>query len=216
MGMTQRSFEKKRGRPTRKRNPVLLLSVEGNNKTEKVYFSQFRAQKQGSFRIEFASGSETDPAGMLASLKKDYKKLELSKENDDIACVVLDLDCDAKKASLIQSLSQQKDNSAYLFIVSNPCFEVWFLLHFVFSTKSYLNQNQVLEELRQSDRIPHYKKNSDIAAVLQKYQTNAIHNGNRLKAYHESQHKVWPSTDCNPATDVVMLVEKILEKLNRS
>ena len=41
-------------------------------------------------------------------------------------------------------------------IVSNPCFEIWYLCHFLASTKQYASSNEVLKALQQY--IPEYSK----------------------------------------------------------
>ena len=62
--MADRNFQKKkRNDVKRKRKPVMLITAEGRNKTEKQYFNSFQDQ-HGKYSIRFATGLETDPVGM--------------------------------------------------------------------------------------------------------------------------------------------------------
>lgn len=89
--MADRNFQKKkRNDVKRKRKPVMLITAEGRNKTEKQYFNSFQDQ-HGKYSIRFATGLETDPVGMLKAMEKAWKKNELSEKDGDKAYIVLGL-----------------------------------------------------------------------------------------------------------------------------
>jgi hypothetical protein len=68
--LPDRNFQKKkRNDVKRKRKPVMLITAEGRNKTEKQYFSSFQDQ-HGKYSIRFAAEFETDPVGMLKAMEK--------------------------------------------------------------------------------------------------------------------------------------------------
>jgi len=79
----------------------------------------------------------------------------LKSENRDMAFVVPDSDRSDRK-KIINRLSGNP-----LFIVSNPCFEVWFLLHFGYSTHAFQNNDEVLRNLRK--KLPGHKKSLDVS-----------------------------------------------------
>ena len=57
---------------------VVLIAVEGNNKTEKLYFKHFDDGKK-SYVIKIAQGNYTDPLNLISSLANaisNAKKLE--------------------------------------------------------------------------------------------------------------------------------------------
>ena len=56
----------KRGKQTRKRNPIVLYAAEGDNKTESTYLQNF--QKRNGIHIVQASGNRTDPVKMMNHL----------------------------------------------------------------------------------------------------------------------------------------------------
>ena len=89
----------------------MLITGEGKNKTEQLYFSSFNEQ-HGNYVIRFVkTGLDTDPSRMLRSMKKAWTANGLNTKNGDKAYIVLDLDCDPQK---IQKIS----NSLYLILAS--------------------------------------------------------------------------------------------------
>ena len=89
-----------------------------------------------------------------------WKELDLSPEKGDRGFIILDMDNDEVKAAAIRELIQANDINSIEFIVSNPTFEVWFLMHFKYTTKEYLNGDAVIRDLKKC--VPGYEKNKDI------------------------------------------------------
>ena len=203
--MSRQFSSKKRNSKTRKPKPLIVIIAEGKNVTETNYFKSFQNQ-YASYNIKLLSvGHETDPKNMLERIENYWQKQELNTENGDMAFVVLDLDCDEKKANLIKRLASKNVNSR--FIVSNPCFEVWFLLHYKYSTHSYLNGSELIGELKEF--IPDYDKTMDVSELLYNNIDAAISNAYKLKNHYDSLGNKWPSNDCNPRTDVPIIIEYI-------
>ena len=205
-----RSFsKKKRGSENRRRKPVILIIAEGRNVTESLYFKSFQEQRS-DFNIKILRpGHVTDPNGMLQKLLGYWEQYEMDGDNGDKAFIVLDLDCNSEKGKQIRKL-ECKSNAAQ-FIVSNPCFEVWFLLHFRYSAKSYRIGNQAVQELR--NYIPKYEKNLDVAPLLADKLDTAMNNAAKLTKYYADN--VWPSDSCNPRTDVPIIIDAIFNELKR-
>ena len=80
---------KRRNTGNRKRKRIILLAVEGNNKTETNYFRGFNSKDT---KIIFASGNDTDPINMANSLVEDYTSNDLDSELGDAAFCVVDGD----------------------------------------------------------------------------------------------------------------------------
>ncbi len=91
-------------------------------------------------------------------------------------------------------------------ITSVPCFEIWLLLHFIFTTKPYSapleesNADLVIKDLK--DYLPNYEKGSngiffDVADKI----NIAIQNAKQLEKFNEKS-----GTD-NPSTKIYVLVE---------
>lgn len=78
---------KKRGQVTRKRKPVILISTEGKNKTEEIYFNNFKLNKK--YSIIYSKGNYTDPVNMVNTLQKDIKKMNYKKDMEILPIVYL-------------------------------------------------------------------------------------------------------------------------------
>ena len=193
--------DKSRGKPQRKRKPVVLLIAEGQNKTEKLYFQHF-CTPESKYAVKVVSRGETGPQGMLDSLQRECMENDVSAK-DDIAGIILDLDCNEERAKQLRELLSQEEYAHYKAFASNPCFEVWFVAHFHELRGTYSGSSQVLEDLKR--QLPDYDKGRDCYRKLKDHTQEAIE---RCKA-KEKQYKDfnWPSADCNPRTDVAELVE---------
>lgn len=207
--MAKRKIElKKRGKVRRKTKPVYLLIAEGKNKTETIYLSNF--QKQGMpYSLQFAkAGSKTDADSLYKTMIQKWNELELSSENGDLGFIILDIDNEKSKAEKVRRLIQDNDNEAIQFVVSNPTFEIWLLMHFKYSTKHFADGDAVIKELKRY--IPDYEKNCDCFMLCVDKLQIAILNSAKLEKHFENNQ--WPSIECNPRTDVGKLIEYLLRE----
>ena len=136
----------------RKRKSVVLLAAEGKNKTETQYFKSIPSPDHV---IRFAPGNYTDPVNMVYALRKEYEELELDAELGDAAFCLVDSDVDSAKDRQLEKADTEAGNRIRV-VVSSPCFEIWYLCHFLASTKQYASSNDVLRTLQQY--IPEYGK----------------------------------------------------------
>lgn len=201
--MTKRDISlKKRGRQTRIVKPVYLIIAEGKNKTEVLYFSHFRDQSK-KYSIQFVkAGYSTDARSLYKTIVEKWDELDLSSDNGDKAFVVLDIDNDLNKAKKVAELMKSNKNPDIRFIVSNPAFEIWFLLHFKYTTKHYEDAEAVIKDLKKF--IPDYEKNRDCYLECIDRIQKALENVEKLTKYYEEFF--WPSVDCNPRTDMGDLI----------
>ena len=72
---------------------------------------------------------------------------------------VFDTDTDPIKQREIDEAIRQAGHSNVEIVLSNPCFEVWFILHFGYTSKQFQSNEEVLRELRKN--IPDYEKISE-------------------------------------------------------
>ena len=202
--MTRREIGiKKRGTSRRKLKPVYLIIAEGKNKTEVLYLSHFQDQEK-SYSIRFVkAGYKTDADSLYNALIDKWKKLDLSAKNGDLGFVILDTDNDPLKAQKISALAQNNTNTEVSFVVSNPTFEVWLLMHFKYTTKQYKDGNTVIKELRRY--LPNYEKNRDCFEDCKDKIKEAVKNSITIAEYYADNE--WPSIECNPRTDMGYLIE---------
>ena len=207
----KRSFiEHNRNIQNRKERPVLLLIAEGKNVTERQYLSQY-ISTSAFYSIKFGNaGNTTDPVGLYRTAKKEWSKLGLSSKKGDKAVVILDLDCDNQKAEKLATLI--KDDKNISFVITNPCFELWFLSHFRYTTKQYQSNEELILELK--NHIADYKKTTNVNACLSCRLNDALNNAAKLEKYHVDANHSWPSNESNPRTDVHHLMGMVLKKKN--
>lgn len=209
MSKSGRSFSsKKRNKQNRKERPMIIITAEGKNETEAKYFDGFRTP-ECPYIIKFhKAGHLTDPTKLAESIRKRWDAEEADVRTGDMAFVVVDLDNKESKAKEIQQLEAK--NRVEKFIVSNPTFEVWYLLHYEYSTRSYMNADAVIRELKK--HYPGYEKTLDMYPLLKDRMGNAIANAEKLEKYHNAEEHLHPDVKCNPSTDAYKLVEMIMQK----
>ena len=204
MSKPNRSFlSKKRNKQSRREKPMIIITAEGRNETEAKYFNGFRTA-DCPYIIKFhKAGHLTDPTKLAESIRKRWDVEDADVRTGDMAFVIVDLDNKESKAKEIQRLEAK--NSIEKFIVSNPSFEVWYLLHYEYSTRSYMNADAVIRELKKY--CPGYEKTSDMYPLLKDKMGEAIDNAEKLETYHKAEEHPHPDVKCNPYTDVHKLVK---------
>lgn len=205
--MVRRITQKKRGVKTRKEKKLFILGLEGKNETEKNYFMSFNPILKKA-RIQCYVSNTTDPVGLVNDLIK-LKKNELL-EPDDTICCVFDADTEPYKEKQIQEAAKLANTNKIELIISNPSFEIWFLLHFIYTTKYYDNKS-LIDDLKAY--VPNYKKSGSIFNDIKVDTEKAIINAKRLDERHNQQNKT-KYLDRNPSTDVWKLVSWISNEIN--
>lgn len=212
--MVRKATKKKRGVATRKRKNIILIGSEGKNETERRYFNGFK-HKLNQYVIIHASGNNTDPLGVINNTVDEAHYHELDYEDGDLAFALLD--CDVNKGitnekKLITSLKKaNQENIAP--ILSNPTFELWYLLHFGFTTKSFNSNQELINDVKK--HIPNYTKSSDVFDALFPKTDDAIVNAKKLAKYQEKENPgLTPLHQTN--TDVYKLVEILMNDINRA
>ena len=203
------TLDKRKRRKTRK---IIVLGVEGKNQTETLYFSELE-RRQNIYHFIFHKTNDTDPIKIISNTAKEAKKLGANTKYGDIAAVAFDMDLDntkTKEYEKILKLAKDKNVEVYS---SNPCFELWYLLHFRYSTKPYNSSKEVIDELKKY--IPNYKKNRCDFNILGPLLYIAIKNAKQLQTKVAETNKNKESIINNPNTDIFKLVEIILENNNK-
>lgn len=201
------SRQEKRGIKKRKEKRIIFLCVEGKtNKTEKIYFNHFNSV-QDVYRVHFIQGNETDPLGMLKATKKELQ--QNGRKKNDLVFLVLDLDNNPSKAKTVLEAKKEADKFNIHIILSNPCFEVWFLEHFIKTSKYFEKSDNVISELKK--HIPNYTKNMDVFPLLQNKTDVAIRNCRYLEE-RTNKKDTFDFIHKNPSTDIYQIIEIILNK----
>ena len=234
MGGLKRTTEKSREQLRRKRkpNPTIVIICEGKD-TETTYFENFNSKyTKVDVRIidKSSKGKDkiraTDPESLVKKsieiLSKDYDINE--KDGDRVWCI-FDVDINYNNNNAIQSKISEINKAKILsnkkhirFGISNPCFELWYLLHFEYTTANLKDYNDVKQRL--DKHIKNYDKNKNVYDEIKPYLKDAIDSSKKLKQYYESLGKTLPNAEndylkitaenivrSNPYTNINDLIE---------
>lgn len=207
--MVKRIKKVTKGKPTRERKKIIVVGSEGKNKTEELYL-RYMERTQTKYHFVFATGNDTDPIRLVRSIAKKIKEEDLSFKDGDLAYCLFDLDLDkTKEPQMITAKSTAVQKNIQL-ITSNPCFEVWYIEHFGYTTKPFNSSAEVIRELKKY--IPNYNKNTSNYDELFPLTKDAIKNCKRLEDHHQKNNYGTTSEYSNPHTDVYKLIELLLSQ----
>lgn len=139
----------------------ILIVCEGE-KTEPNYFGDVRDFYALSTANVALVGCGTDPVSIVDTAKQRYRQEKDAGDGFDKVFCVFDRDSHSSYARAIESIAAMKPKDTFFAVTSVPCFEYWLLLHFVYTTKPYIDlpgksaAEQVLSELR--SHMPGYRK----------------------------------------------------------
>jgi hypothetical protein len=182
---------------------VILIVCEGE-KTEPNYFTELKK----TFRLSNANvricGRGSDPLGVVNFAIETFRR---EPEFDRVYCV-FDRDRHTTYDAALDRVRRTRlGKGIRIFgIPSNPCFEFWLLLHFIYTTRPFDAPtgnsicSRVIEELKKY--LPAYKKgDQDIFKTILDKLDNAISNARNVEQFHQTS-----GTD-NPSTLVHSIVE---------
>ena len=192
-------------KPRNKKNKI-IIAVEGKNKTEKIYFDNFDDGKK-NYSITIARGNDTDPIKLVRNLEKEMRKREISLKNGDKVFCVFDVDIDYKKNKVIEEAKEFASKNGIQIITSTPCVELWFLLHYDYTTAPLTN-NEVMKRLKKY--YPKYEKNINIYMDINSKTSKAIENAKKLEIYQKENNRIIGTVEANPNTEIYKIVEYLL------
>jgi hypothetical protein len=193
----------RRHRP-RERKKRYLICCEGEV-TEQEYFDDLRVElRNGLLVLKVRGESRVDPLGLVQLAVAERAKAAAAArrardENlafDEVWCVV-DVD---QHARLPQARDLARREGVEL-AVSNPCFELWALLHFV-DHRSHLASAQARRLLRA--HLPTYDKRLDCTALRA---GRAVASARARQLDDQAERNGTPGT--NPTTGVRRLVDHL-------
>lgn len=208
-----RSGLQKRRKNTKKDVKFIIIVCEGEC-TEPIYFKKFNSElRYSGVSIKTPSVPETNPVNLVRAAIhiKNKRDCRISlKDGDEIYCIY-DVD-DNNDSDLDTALILAKKNGIQI-LLSNPCFEIWFLLHFLRVNTAYYRE-ELFEKIK--DHIANYEKCQEVYHLLKDRQQTAIDNAKYLNNIHRDQGISLNGRACNPSTQVFKLVEYIQNIINTS
>ena len=200
-----RKISSDRVRKVRKQKSKILIAAEGKNKTEKTYFSNFENGKK-PYNITYARGNNTDPLKLVKMLIKEIDNLKLDLQDDDIAYCIFDTDVDPNRNKIIEEAIQLAKTHNIKIITSSPCFELWFLLHYEYTTAS-MNNEDVIKRLK--SHYSKYSKNCNIYPVISSKTKIAYDSAKKLEKYQIDNSRNIKSVEANPHTEVYQIIDEL-------
>lgn len=189
------------------RKPIIALVCEGRNKTETNFFNHFN-KRDNAFILKIIPSESTDPQNMIKKAKQKIQELELDNKIGDRMFCLIDIDLSKNHCDIVQKEKQSKCNKKCKveFILSNPCFEIWFLYYFTQYPKIENSSKNVKVQLKQY--VPEYNENFDIYEKynLKEKHSIAINHSTLRQQLDEKRDLI----DRNPYTEVPDLLEIIL------
>ena len=204
--VNKRKISKDRIKKERKPKNTILIALEGKNKTEKIYFNNFDDGKK-PYSILFAKGSFTDPVNLVKILISEINKIGLDLSYKDKAYCVFDTDTNKEKDKLIKEAKQLAKENNIEIITSTPSFELWFLMHYEYTTASFTNKS-LLNRLQKHNKK--YEKNYNIYCEINNKTNKAVERAKKLINYQIENGKPVGTVDANPSTEVYKVVEDLL------
>jgi hypothetical protein len=115
------------------KDPSLIIIAMEGARTEQDYFAGVNDKcEENQSRLKFKLlpprvNTVSAPKYVLAQMD-EYKK-EFGINKDDELCLVIDRDRQSWGEAALADIAQQCDAKQYLLALSNPCFELWLILH---------------------------------------------------------------------------------------
>lgn len=207
-------------RSAEKKSPyeTVLIVCEGE-KTEVNYFKGLiQNERLNTANIEITHSEKG--SAPISIVECAIKNAEAREGLDRVFCV-FDRDSHPSyelainKINSYKSSRKSKSKPRFEVIVSSPCFEIWILLHFVYTTKSYNRTDKrsscdkVVTDLKK--HISDYEKNIDnLYEQTKQYHERAISNAEKLKNDNIQTNST------NPATNVHTLIQYLINLKNNN
>jgi RloB-like protein len=197
VALKREPLRRRRGTPREPRRRILVVC--GADKTESAYFKGLCASRRGtSVNVVIAEKGHSAPDQVVQFARRKMA----SGDFDQIWCVV-DVDDFERDGGKISAAVRLGTRHGIELAVSNPCFELWLLLHHV-ECMSHCANCRVVEGLLKR-QVPAYEKTNLIFKDFAGYVPRAV----------ERARKLEPSgTDhlADPSTGVWRLVATIMEQ----
>ena len=194
-----KSFE--RAIEWRKSNEVVLIVCEGE-KTEPNYLrGLIRALRISSATINILDTEHgSDPVSVLNAAIAEFEKD--TSLYDRVYCL-FDRDGHANYAGALKLAQNHALAERRVLSVANsvPCFEIWLLLHFKYTTQAYVKAgnkspcDRLVSDLKQAGLLPNYEKNhKGIYELVSAKTGTAIRNAKMLDKHNRGVGSDNPST----------------------
>jgi len=158
----------KRRIPFKEPRKSILIVCEGS-KTEPIYFASLK----NTLRLIIADveivGEGAAPITVVNKAiemreeRKHIAKRSLTKSAYELVYCVIDVESPVRHESLARAINKAQDNRLEV-ILSNPCFEYWYILHFRKTSAPFHTNVEAISALRREH--PTYRKDDTTSLML--------------------------------------------------
>ncbi len=206
-------FKPQRPKPSLEPKKRLLIVGDGK-KTEPNYFRALKQEECVSERFVIVVKPGTGGCA-LDTMKRAVEEMESAKDSpvgpyDEVWCA-LDVEGSEHRESL-DAARKQAGAKKIKVVLSNPCFECWFLAHFDKTSRMFADGGELARELdkhwQKKFNRKYDKTDANLYVSLKDHTQTAIHNACQVR---EQEFKNSSDTaDCNSSTEVYRLVAHLL------
>ena len=180
---------------------TLIIIVSGG-KTENIYFQNLSPIRADISKKQFVKSSDPGKVLQCAIRYRNEQKTKIRSKNIE-TWIVID-----KDHFDLDSIVTQAEKHNILVAYSNACFELWYALHFSYTTAKNSSQKWI-DLCKRGLQVSSYSKTTDYSDKLNKLTKDAIKNAKKLEVFNQGNKT--PSSK-NPYTSVYKLVERIWEE----
>ena len=182
--------------PRKQQHQRNTVAIVGDGQTERIYFSDVRDTDRPPNLAIFPDyprkiGNYKDVLERAIALSKDYSRVYALVDMDKVIQDGQQVEYRADKAAAAAK--------GVIVLENNPCFEIWLLLHFVYTGKLFTACDEVSADLRKPARIPGYDKSEKFLRKARLYYTykaqlqeKAIGHAKRLEIKRDEQDELFP------------------------
>jgi len=196
-----------------------VLIVGEGQQTEPNYFRAFRLESTVSerFSVTVKKGHGRSPEAVAKEAIKYKRQAENRGEYYDEVWCVLDVEGLGSREFLERAIIMAGQNSIKL-CLSNPCFEVWLLAHFVRESRAHNGCDSVIGRLnphwRRLCRQDYRKNDEQVYVRISDLTESAIDNARLVR--ETDHHDIADTADANSSTEVYRLVGHLIGSIDSS
>ena len=180
-------------RPAKKMKPMFLVFCEGE--TEEKYLDFLRREYKSPIKIIVKKEGARISQHLIDSRKKELK---ISSRDCVKTFLLYDLD--------VVAINQKLKNCKATFLCSNPCIELWFLLHCK-NQSSFIQTNKCIDELTKMGNVWQNYKKPNLTETPKKYLWD--------KKFEALTRAKILTEGANPSSAVYKILEQLEENRNK-
>ena len=177
---------------------LFVIAAEGE-KTERQYFDVFQSSRIRVEVLETEPDGKSAPKHVLARLHAYTRKYSLDDEDE----LWLVADIDRQRPEFLKEIAAEAKQAGYRIAFSNPCFELWLLLHFEECKKEFHECASVEAAIRA--KLGAYNKTNIDTSNFERLAIDAAIE--RARRMDEPNAAAWPT---ETGSHVYKLAERIL------